>query len=225
MVDFAGEVWKEADSGIWEIRGDPRHYVYSKVMCWVALDRGIRIARSFNWPGDIERWQIMVEEIKQAVLEQGFNRDKNSFLQSFGSDALDASNLLLPFLGFLDFRHPRIEGTIDATLKELTEGPFVYRYRNKDNLPGEEGAFTLCTFWLIEALTLSGRLGQAREYFMEMMKYANHVGIRSEEIDPGTGKFLGNIPQGLTQIGFINSALFLGKVLGKRTMGPLLPTH
>jgi GH15 family glucan-1,4-alpha-glucosidase len=220
LADYVCGVWKETDSGIWEVRGEDRHFVYSKVMCWVALDRAVRLSRKLGLAGNTEKWRAEAEAIRKAVLAEGYNEKRRAFVQSFGSDELDASNLLIPLVGFLPFDDPRVKNTIDATIRYLCDGPFVYRYRTDDGLPGDEGAFLLCSFWLVDCLTLSGRTDEAQELFLKLMGFANHLGLFAEEIDPSTGDFLGNFPQAFTHIGFISSALYLGKASGRRQMGP-----
>ncbi|MEX2535698.1 MAG: glycoside hydrolase family 15 protein [Trueperaceae bacterium] len=220
VADRAAEVWREPDSGIWEVRGGPQHFVYSKVMCWVALDRALSLAKRHGLQGDVGRWQREREEIRQVVLEKGYNEDRQSFVQSFGSNSLDASNLLIPVMGFLPFDDPRVRNTLERTLEELTSEGVVYRYHAKDGLPGGEGAFGLTTFWLIDVLALSGRLEEALELFERMLRRANRVGLYAEEFDTKTGAFLGNFPQGFTHIGLINSALYLSRAKGRLAPAP-----
>jgi GH15 family glucan-1,4-alpha-glucosidase len=220
VADRACDVWRGPDYGIWEVRGGPRHFVYSKVMCWVALDRAIQMHRKGLLRGDVARWRKERHAIRQAVLEQGYDEERGAFVQSFGSDALDASNLLIPTVGFLPFDDRRVRGTIDRTLDELCEQGVVYRYLADDGLPGGEGAFGLTTFWLIDALTLSGRIDQARELFEGMAGRANHVGLYAEEFDPGSGAFLGNFPQGFSHVGFVNSAIYLSRSEDRPSRGP-----
>ncbi|HEU4565726.1 MAG TPA: glycoside hydrolase family 15 protein, partial [Gemmatimonadaceae bacterium] len=212
--------WCLPDHGIWEVRGAPRHYVHSKVMAWVALDRAVRMAAQFGLEGDVARWRYSRAKVKAAVLEQGYDATMGAFVQSFGSTALDAANLLIPIVEFLPFDDPRVQGTISATLRHLTVDGIVYRYLNDDGLPGDEGAFGLTTFWLVEALALSGRTAEARELFAAMAARANHLGLYSEEFDPRTGEMLGNFPQAFTHIGFVNAALYLAREEGKPTPEP-----
>jgi GH15 family glucan-1,4-alpha-glucosidase len=220
LADYVCTAWKEQDAGIWEVRGGDRHFVYSKVMCWVALDRAIKLCKQSGLDVDLQRWSTEAEAIRTAVLKQGYNEESGAFVQSFGSDVLDSSNLLIPLVGFLPFDDPRVQGTIDATIRDLSDGAFVHRYKADDGLPGNEGAFLLCSFWLIDCLTLSGRVDEASELFIKLMGFANHVGLFAEEIDPSSGDFLGNFPQAFTHIGFINSALYLGKATGRQQIGP-----
>jgi GH15 family glucan-1,4-alpha-glucosidase len=186
----------------------------------VALDRAAKLCDCLGHTDERTKWRAEAEVIRETVLREGYDEKRGAFVQSFGSEALDASNLLIPLVGFLPFSDPRVQSTIDATMKHLGKGVFVHRYRGDDGLPGNEGAFLLCSFWLVDCLTLSGRSTEAREMFEKLMNYSNHLGLFSEEIDPATGDFLGNFPQAFTHIGFINSALYLGKSEGLEQMGP-----
>ena len=220
VADRAATLWREPDFGIWEVRGGPRHFVYSKVMCWVALDRAVRMAERWGMPGQVEWWRREREAVRAAILAEGYDASVGAFVQSFGSTTLDASNLLIPVLEFLPFDDPRVQGTIDRTLTDLTEDGLVYRYRSGDGLPGGEGAFVLCTFWLVDALALSGRIAEAREIFEGVAARANHLGLYAEEVDPRTGEMLGNFPQAFSHVGFINSALYLARADGKQAPAP-----
>jgi GH15 family glucan-1,4-alpha-glucosidase len=220
VADRACEAWREPDYGIWEVRGGPQHFVYSKVMVWVALDRAVRMAERWGLPGRVGMWRRNRDAVREAVLAEGYDRRVGAFVQSFGSKALDASNLLIPLVEFLPFDDPRVQGTIDRTLEHLTENGLVYRYRADDGLPGGEGAFALTTFWMVDALALSGRVEEAREMFEGVARRANHLGLYSEEFDPGTGAFLGNFPQAFSHIGFINSALYLARAEGRNAPAP-----
>ncbi len=214
LVDWVAEHWREPDSGIWEVRANAEHYVMSKVMCWVALDRGIRMAREFNLPADVDRWEAARDAVWAEVMERGWSERRQSFVQFFGTEALDAANLIIPIVGFLPPDHERVKCTISAILSDLTseDRELVYRYRNDDGLPGEEGVFSICTFWLAQALVLSGEAEQGERIFCRMLKHANHLGLYSEELDPKSGGFAGNFPQGLTHIALINCALALAAV-------------
>lgn len=221
IVDYVCKVWNTKDAGIWEVRGSPQHFVYSKLMCWVALDRGIKIAKLMRFEAPLDRWEKIRNEIKNAILQRGFNRKLNSFVQSLDSETLDATSLLIPMMGFLPFDDPRVQGTIDATLERLmTKDGLVYRYQREDGLPGKEGAFTLCSFWLVNVLAISGRVDEAEKIFTNLLKYVSPLGLLAEEIDPDTGEQLGNFPQAFSHIGLINSALYLGRAKGRRQMGP-----
>ena len=208
LVDWVADNWRRPDSGIWEVRAGLQHYVFSKVMCWVALDRGIRLARRFRLAADLDRWVKERAAVHADVMENGWSERKQSFVQYYGTEALDASNLVIPMVHFLPRDHARVRGTVMATLRELTseDQELVYRYRNDDGLPGEEGVFSICTFWLAEALALCGEVERGERIFQRMLKHANHVGLFSEELNAATGEFLGNHPQAFTHIALINCA-------------------
>ena len=209
IVDWVAENWQLPDSSIWEVRAEPRHYVYSKVMCWVALDRAIRMAADLGAPPNLARWEDARAAIHRDVIEHGWNEEKQAFVQYYGGESLDAANLLLPVVGFLPGDDPRVVGTIRATLRELSRDGMLYRYTSDDGLPGEEGVFSICTFWLADALILSGDLENGERVFRRMLRFANHVGLYSEQIDTRTGDFLGNFPQAFTHIALINTAQLL----------------
>ena len=215
VVDHACNIWKEPDYGIWEVRCEPQHFTYSKVMIWVALDRAIHLATDYGFPGEVEKWRKTRSEIKKEVLQKGYDEELGSFVQVFGSKDLDAANLRIPLLEFLPFDDDRVQGTIDMTLKKLSRHGLVYRYFFDDGLPGEEGAFGICTFWLVDALALSGRTKEARDIFENMINHTNHVGLLSEQLDPITGEFLGNFPQAYSHIGMINSMIYLAYAEGR----------
>lgn len=215
VADHACSIWKEPDYGIWEIRGKPRHFTYSKVMIWVALDRAIHLANQYDYPGDVKKWQKSRSKIKKEVLEKGYDHELGTFVQVFGSKDLDAVNLRIPLLEFLPFDDEMVQGTIDMTLKHLTKNGLVYRYLMDDGLPGKEGTFGLCTFWLVDALALSGRVEEARDIFENMINHTNHVGLLPEQLDPATGEFLGNFPQAFSHIGLMNSMLYLAYAEGR----------
>ncbi|MGB9979783.1 glycoside hydrolase family 15 protein [Methanobacterium sp.] len=220
FVDYICEVWNTKDRGIWEVRGEPRHYVHSKLMCWVAVDRGIKIAQ-FKDTEAAAHWKKTEKEIKIAILENGFNKKINSFVQSFDSDAIDATTLLIPRMGLLPYDDPRVQGTIEVVMKNLmTEKGLVYRYKNEDGLPGNEGCFALCSFWLVDSLALSGRLDEAMHIFVNVLRLMSPLGLLAEEIDPETGKLLGNFPQAFSHIGLVNSALYIGIARGRKHKGP-----
>jgi GH15 family glucan-1,4-alpha-glucosidase len=209
-ADTAAVRWHDRDQGIWEVRGDPQHFLYSKVMCWVALDRAIALAPQLRCEDRVDEWQKVREEIFDAVIQQGWSEEAGAFTQYFGSTALDASNLMLPIVGFLPADDPRVLATIDAIAERLTDDRgLVYRYRTEegvDGLAGEEGTFLLCTFWLAQALALSGQVDRAREVFERAAAFVNDLGLLSEEIDPATGEQLGNVPQAFSHIGLVNAA-------------------
>jgi len=221
VVDYVGDVWDQPDAGIWEVRGGNQQFVYSKVMCWVALDRGIAIATEYDYDAPIEEWRETRETIEEDVLENGYDEDVGAFVQAYGTDTLDASALLLPIVGFLPFEDERVQSTIDAIEERLLEGEaLVRRYDGEDGLPGEEGAFVLCSCWLIDALALSGRVEEATERFEALTDYVSPLGLLAEEVNPDSGVHLGNFPQAFSHIGLINSALYLGYVQGYEQPGP-----
>lgn len=211
-ADTAARRWRETDQGIWEVRGQPRHFLYSKLMCWVALDRAIAMAATLRAEDRVDGWRATAEEIREAILTQGWSDTAKSFTQSFGSPDLDASNLMIGLVGFLPADDPRVLATIDAVAERLTDARgLVYRYRteagaNSDGLAGEEGTFLLCTFWLAQALAVSGQNERARQVFDRAGRYINDVGLLAEEVDPGSGDLLGNFPQAFSHIGLINAA-------------------
>lgn len=221
IVTYVSKIWNTEDSGIWEIRGGPRHFVYSKLMCWVALDRGIKIVKEkkFEAPPDI--WLKTEKEIRSAILEKGFSKRLNSFVQSFGSEVLDATSLLIPLMEFLPPDDPKVQGTINGVLKQLTtKNGLVRRYEAEDGFPGREGDFLLCSFWLIKALSISKRIEEAEKIFRNVIKYSSPLGIFTEEIDSETGRQIGNFPQAFSHIGLIDSALYLGIAKGRNHKGP-----
>jgi GH15 family glucan-1,4-alpha-glucosidase len=212
LIEHVCAHWHEPDSGIWEVRGGVRHFVYSKVMCWVALDRGIRAAEQLNLEADIERWRIVRDQIRTDILIHGYNSQIGAFTQSYDSTALDASNLLLPLVGFIAPDDPRMRSTVDCIIDQLTDGNgFVYRYHADDGLPGNEGTFTICTFWLVDNLAMQGRVDEARSLFERLLNYAGQLGLFSEEVGNNGVRALGNYPQAFTHIALINSAYNLKK--------------
>ena len=220
VVSFLIDHWREPDEGIWEMRNGRQHFVFSKVMCWVALDRAIKAATALHLPGDVGRWREVRSEIRQEVLSKGYDADRGAFVQSYGSKALDAASLMLPLVGFVPATDPRMRSTINAIERELTsrEG-FVYRYSGvNDGLEGTEGAFTICTFWLADDLVLLGQSARARALFDRVRSCANDLGLLSEEIEPRTGAQLGNFPQAFSHMALINTAVQLHKA-GRRASG------
>lgn len=222
IVNFVCKTWTQKDSGIWEVRSDPSHFVYSKVMCWVAIDRGLKLVDDAGFDGPTDHWKEQRDAIKQRVLDDGYNEDKKTFVRSFDDQSsLDASNLLIPITGFLPFDDPRVQGTIDATLDQLvTTDGLVKRYDGDDGLSGDEGSFLLCSFWLIDALALSGRIDHAESMFKSVLEYASPLGLFAEEVDNKTGSQLGNFPQAFSHIGLINSALYITRTKGVVHPGP-----
>ncbi|WP_149181657.1 glycoside hydrolase family 15 protein [Streptomyces sp. TRM49041] len=210
LADSAAQVWRRADHGIWEIRGEPRHFLYSKLMCWVALDRAVRLAGHLDAAERAEEWRATRDEIRDSILARGWNPTVRAFTQSFGSDALDASALMLPLTGFLPADDPRVLATIDAVADRLTDRRgLVRRYDTAtgvDGLSGDEGSFLLCTFWLAQAQALAGYTARARTTFERAAAHANDLGLLAEQADPRTGEPLGNFPQAFSHIGLINAA-------------------
>ncbi len=218
LVDYVCDHWHEPDEGIWEVRGPQQHFVYSKVMCWVAIDRALRLADKRSFPAPRTRWLSVRDTIYDEVMTKGWSRKRHSFVQAYGSEALDASNLIMPLVFFLSPTDPRMQSTLDATMKELVSDSLVHRYKiddTDDGLPGNEGTFSICTFWLVEALTRAGRVEEARMIFEKMLTYANHLGLYSEEIGR-TGEALGNFPQAFTHLALISAAYNLNRALDKR---------
>jgi len=207
VADTAASRWAQKDQGIWEIRGEPMDFLYSKLMCWVALDRAIQLADLLDAQDRISYWQQVREEIRSVILQQGWSESAGAFTQAFGSDDLDASNLMMPIVGFLPANDPRMLATINAIATRLTDQHgLVYRYRSHDGLAGKEGSFLLCTFWLAQALALAGEVEQAKENFARAIAFTNDVGLLSEEVNPNTQELLGNFPQALSHIGLVNAA-------------------
>jgi GH15 family glucan-1,4-alpha-glucosidase len=217
LVDWVGKNWQLPDSSIWEVRGEVRHYVFSKVMSWVALDRGIRMAEELSLEGDTATWRAARDALHAEIMERGWSEAHQSFVQSYDEDVLDAATLAIPMFRFLPWNHPRVHSTVRAVARELTtvDGELVYRYRQPDGLEGEEGAFSICTFWLAQALAMIGDRERAERIFRRMLRHSNHVGLYSEEIDPASGEFLGNFPQAFTHIALINCAAALARLEGR----------
>lgn len=231
VMEFATVVcnsWQRKDHGIWEIRGPVQHFVYSKVMCWVTLDRAIGLAIELGRPAPIGRWQVAADAIKEDVLTRGWSEKRQSFVQRYGSDTLDASNLLLAFVGFLPPDDLRIQSTIKATIADLADGPFIRRYKpseTPDGLSGEEGSFTMLTFWLIGAILVTGQVTKALDLFQDFLGKANHLGLFSEMMDPTTGEFLGNFPQAFSHIGLLHTARNLDWALRQKTEADSSPAN
>ena len=206
-ADTAARRWMEKDQGIWEIRGEPRDFLYSKLQCWAALNRAIDIAPQLNAQHRVEEWAAARDEIRAAILDQGWSEKAGAFTQAFGSEDLDASNLMLAITSFLPGDDPRMKATIDATAARLTdERGLVYRYLAHDGLAGEEGTFLLCTFWLAQAQALAGEVDQATATFERAVAAINDVGLLAEEVDVPSGEMIGNFPQAFSHIGLVNAA-------------------
>ncbi|MBB6098210.1 GH15 family glucan-1,4-alpha-glucosidase [Deinobacterium chartae] len=211
LTDYVCEAWTLPDAGIWEVRSEPRHHTYSKLMCWVALDRSIRLAEERGFDAPLDTWRTVRQDIREAILTQGFSPRLNAFVQYFGGEELDATSLLIPVLEFLPPEDPRVQGTLEATLQHLTHDGLVQRYGSgtDDGLTGGEGAFILCSFWLVDALAISGRMQEAEALFDHLLDYASPLGLIAEEVDLRTGELLGNFPQAYSHVGLINSVLYL----------------
>ncbi|MFC6718037.1 glycoside hydrolase family 15 protein [Natrialbaceae archaeon GCM10025810] len=225
LIDYVCDGWDEPDAGIWEVRDDPRQFVYSKVMCWTALDRGIRLAEAADErvSAPLERWRTCREDVREAILERGYDEDVGGFVRSFGDgDALDAANLLIPVVGFLPADDPRVQGTIDAVIDRLaTEGGLVRRYEGDDGLPGRASPFVVCSCWLVTALALAGRTDEAAERFETVCERASPLGLLAEGIDPETGEQRGNVPQAYSHVGLLNAALTLADTDGSDSWAPV----
>ena len=216
IVDWLCENWDQVDEGIWETRGGQKDFTYSRLMCWVAVERAIRMNRARGLPGDIVRWLAERDRIYNQIMQRGWSPERDAFVQHYGSDVLDASILLMPLVLFIAPRDPRWLATLDGISGELVSDSLVYRYNTEaspDGLRGDEGTFSMCSFWYVEALTRAGRLEEARLAFEKMLTYANHLGLYSEEIGP-TGEQLGNFPQAFTHLALISAAFNLDRALG-----------
>jgi GH15 family glucan-1,4-alpha-glucosidase len=226
LTDWVCDNWHRTDEGVWEVRGGQQEFVYSKLMCWVALDRAIRLADKRSFPAPRERWLTVRDEIYEDIMKKGWSEERQSFVQHYGSDSLDAANLMMALTFFMSPTDPRMLKTLDATLRSpenggLTANGLVYRYNGEetaDGLSGEEGTFNICTFWLVEALTRAGRhdrtrLNRARIMFERMLGFANHVGLYAEETG-AHGEGLGNFPQAFTHLALISAAFNLDRALG-----------
>jgi GH15 family glucan-1,4-alpha-glucosidase len=218
IVNAVEKNWEKPDCGIWEVRGDKQHFVYSKMWCWVALDRAAKIAKSLQRTEDVSNITRLRDKIRDTILDKGYDESVGAFVRSFGSKELDSANLLMPQVRFIDANDPRMTSTIDQTMKRLTENGILYRYRTDDGLKGEEGAFLMCSFWLVTCLTQLGRLDEAEKLLDRLARFSNHVGLFSEEINPRTGQMLGNFPQAFTHMGFMTAAVCLSRELEKRSI-------
>ena len=220
LADTAARRWKETDAGMWEMRGEPRHHLSSKVLCWTALDRAVKLAPALGEHAKVEEWSTVRDEIREAVLERGWSEKRQAYAQSFDSDELDAAQLLMPILGFLPATDERMRSTIEAIARDLTEDGLVLRYRNDeglnaDGLTGEEGTFVICSFWLVSCLAKAGEVERAEKLFDQLTGYANDLGLLAEEIDTTNDEQLGNFPQAFSHIGLINAANEIDKARGE----------
>ena len=228
LINWVCDNWQRTDEGIWEVRGGQQHFVYSKLMCWVAVDRGLRLANKRSFPADWERWLKVRDDIYEEIMSKGWNEERQAFVQHYGSNTLDAANLMMPLVFYLSPSDPRSLKSLDATMQPphkggLLSNSLVYRYNvseTEDGLAGEEGTFNICTFWLVESLTRAGRtdrrrLERARVMFEEMLGYANHLGLYAEQTGH-SGEALGNFPQAFTHLALISAAFNLDRALGSK---------
>ena len=212
LINHLCDVWEQPDEGIWEVRGPRRHFVHSKVMAWVAVDRAIKNQERYDGNGDVKRWRKVRDKIRAEVLSKGFNKKLNSFVQYYGSKELDASCLRIVLVGFLPPDDPRIRGTVEAIEKGLMKDGFVARYdvkKSPDGLPGSEGSFLACSFWMVTNLWLIGRKDDARAFYERLLALQNDVGLLSEEYDAKAQRQVGNFPQALSHIAQIHAAFAL----------------
>ena len=217
LADFVVRHWREPDNGIWESRGGQRHFVHSKAMCWVALDRAIKLSAVVGMADGVSAWRRERDMILESVLTEGFSPKAGAFMQSYGSNSLDASVLRLPIHGMIDAADPRMLSTIRQIERQLVRNGLVYRYVDiGDNIPGDEATFTTCTFWLINNYILLGRLEEAQELFEHVLSFQNPLQLFAEEIEPATGEQLGNFPQALTHVALMSSA---GHLASRKRVG------
>lgn len=214
FADRAAGGWREPDQGLWETRRPPQHHLSSKLMCWVALDRAVQLAEARRIDGDVERWRRERDAVRTLILERGFNASVGAFTQVVGGDALDASVLMMPLVGFIDADDPRMRATVERVQADLTTHGLVFRYREPDGVAGDEGTFAICSYWLVQNLALQGRVDDARRLFERIGSFASDLGLMSEEIDPVRGMLLGNYPQGFTHLALIHAALAIGRAEG-----------
>jgi GH15 family glucan-1,4-alpha-glucosidase len=214
LVEWTAQHWRDPDLSIWEPRHEPRHYVYSRVLAWVALDRGARMATELSLPGDPDRWRREATALHTEILERGWDARRETFVQCYGEPQLDASVLIIPKVRFLHRSDPRVRSTVAAIRRELAtvSEELVYRYRTPDGVPGDEGAFVACSFWVVQVLAMVGEHAEAERLFRNLLRRANHLGLFAEEIDPATGEQLGNFPQALSHAALINTAFILERL-------------
>jgi GH15 family glucan-1,4-alpha-glucosidase len=217
LLESLERKWRRPDKGIWEVRGGSRHFTHSKLMAWVAYDRAVKAVEDFGLSGPVEKWRALRDTICGEILKNGWSEKRQSFVQSFGSEALDASLLLVPLVGLLPPEDQRVVSTIEAIRKELVEDGLVLRYRPEetaDGIGGREGTFLVCSFWLADALCMIGRIDEAQELFETLLSLRNDLGLLAEEYDPLTRRQLGNFPQAFSHIGIVNTANNLASVRG-----------
>jgi GH15 family glucan-1,4-alpha-glucosidase len=215
LLEYIETIWNQPDQGIWEIRGEPRHFTYSKVMAWVAFDRAIKSVEQFRFDGPRAHWEDVRRQIAEQIIAYGYDRERNTFVQYYGSRELDAALLLIPQVGFLPPEDPRVHGTIAAIERELVQDGFVYRYQSTpgaDGLPPGEGVFLACSFWLANSLALIGRRDDAIALFERLLALRNDLGLLAEEYDPAAKRQLGNFPQAFSHISIINTAAHLSEL-------------
>lgn len=215
LIDYVSEHWQQPDHGIWEVRGEHRHYVHSKVMCWSALNRGLALASELKRDVPRRRWEAAREAVRSAIEEHGYDRSRGVYVQSFGTQYMDGALLLLPRLGYVEYGDERMVRTADAIRRELDAGGLLRRYDSPDQLPGREGAFVACSFWLVQCLAEQGRLELADQYFERACGAANDLGLFAEEYDVESAALLGNFPQGLTHLSYIDAARTLLQARGR----------
>jgi alpha,alpha-trehalase len=220
LADAAARDWEQQDAGMWEMRGDPRHHLSSKVLCWTALDRAVKLAPQLGDHARAEEWTAARDRVRDAVLERGWSEKRQAYAQSFDAHELDAAQLLMPLVGFLPATHERMRSTIEAIFRDLTEDDLVLRYRNTeglnaDGLEGEEGTFVICSFWLVSCLAQAGEVERAEEMFDRLVGYANDLGLLAEEVDTRNDELLGNFPQAFSHIGLIKAAADIDEARGQ----------
>jgi GH15 family glucan-1,4-alpha-glucosidase len=216
LMTYLEEIWEEPDEGLWEVRGPRQQFTHSKVLAWAAMDRAVKAVEQFGLPGPVDRWRAVRRRIHDDVCQQGYDAERNTFVQAYGSKELDASLLQIPFVGFLPPGDERVRGTVEAIERELVVDGFVLRYQTPgaasasvDGLPGDEGAFLACTFWLADCYALLGRKADARSLFERLLELRNDVGLLAEEYDPRIGRMVGNFPQAFSHVPLINTAMLL----------------
>lgn len=225
VVDHVCHVWDGKDQGIWEVRGEPQHYVHSKAMCWAALNRGIELAKVNGFDVPLQAWIDNRAAVREAIETRGYDKERGVFVQTFDGNDLDAALLILPRIGFIDYDDPRMLRTVDALCKDLDENGLLLRYRGPDGLEGPEGVFLPCTFWLVECLAHQDRMEQAWKYYRQTLACGNELGLFSEEFDMKSQQMLGNFPQGLTHVSQIMAWLALQKVETAQGRGPDEPSE